>query len=471
MKNTLARSLAFRLGRAVGLAACALSLAGVPAAPAFAQQQLRVWWAKAFYQSEDLALFEMIRKFEAKYPAIKVELSQYPPQDMLPKTVAALDSGAPPDVAYSDVYDFQVTAKWAYEGKIDDLSELLAPMRERFAPSAVEAVHLYNHATRKRAYYAFPIMQQTIYTMYWKDMLETAGFKQSDIPTGWKDYWRFWCEKVQPAYRKKTGSRVYAVGQSLGVDSTDAAWAFLTFADAYNVRLVDGEGKLLVDDPAVRQGLIDALTDYTDLYAKGCVPPSAMSWKDPDNNVAFHNRTTVLTHNPTISIPGKWLDDMNNPVLTDSQRATARKNYTELIVTGGFPDKPDGSRMTYRASVKTGVIFRDARNKAAAKQFVAFLLDEANLTPYVEGTLGRWYPVTRAAQQRAFWQSDPHRLAVHKQFTHGTVPFEFTKDYRFAVLNNENVWAKAMSRVVNEKLAVDKAVDEMIARIKTVVAQ
>jgi hypothetical protein len=38
------------------------------------------------------------------------------------------------------------------------------------------------------------------------------------------------------------------------------------------------------------------------------------------------------------------------------------------------------------------------------------------------------------------------------------------------VLNNENVWAKAMNRVVNDKVPVDKAVDEMIARIKTVAA-
>ena len=50
----------------------------------------------------------------------------------------------------------------------------------------------------------------------------------------------------------------------------------------------------------------------------------------------------------------------------------------------------------------------------------------------------------------------------------GTTPFEFTKNYKFTVLNNENVWAKAMNRVLNEKVPVDKAVDEMIARIKVV---
>jgi len=48
------------------------------------------------------------------------------------------------------------------------------------------------------------------------------------------------------------------------------------------------------------------------------------------------------------------------------------------------------------------------------------------------------------------------------------VPFEFTKNYKFTILNNENVWAKAMNRVAAEKWPVEKAVDEMIARIKQV---
>ena len=96
------------------------------------------------------------------------------------------------------------------------------------------------------------------------------------------------------------------------------------------------------------------------------------------------------------------------------------------------------------------------------------MLFRSNLTPYVEGSLGRWFPVTKAAQQRPFWKADPARLAVYNQFMSGTVPFEITKNYKFTVLNNENVWAKAMNRILNEKVPTEKAVDEMIARIKEV---
>ena len=75
---------------------------------------------------------------------------------------------------------------------------------------------------------------------------------------------------MQPAYRAKSGTRAFGIGMPMGVDSSDSFYSFLTFMDAYNVKLVNDSGKLLVDDPAVRQGLINALTDYTQVYAKGC---------------------------------------------------------------------------------------------------------------------------------------------------------------------------------------------------------
>ena len=373
---------------------------------AYAQEKLTVWWVKGFYKAEDDALFEAIKKFETK-SGVKVDLSQYAIQDMIPKTVSALDAGTVPDVAYADVYDFQVAARWAFEGRLEDISDIINPIKDRFAPNTVETTFLQNDKAKKKAYYAFPLKQQTMHIEYWSDMLQQAGFKESDIPKDWKGYWSFWCDKVQPAYRRASGTRNFGIGQPLGVDSSDSFYSFLTFADAYNVKMVDENGKLLVDDPKVKAGLIGALTDYTEPYIKGCVPPSATSWKDPDNNVAFHNKTTVLTHNATISIAAKWLDDANNATLSEADRAQAKKNYEELIITAGFPNKPDGGKMQYRTAVKVGVIFENAKNKARAKEFVAFLLQEENLTPYVEGALGRWFPVTKTAQETALLAGRP----------------------------------------------------------------
>ena len=95
-------------------------------------------------------------------------------------------------------------------------------------------------------------------------------------------------------------------------------------------------------------------------------------------------------------------------------------------------------------------------------------MEEENLRPYVEGALGRWFPVTMASQAEPVLAGRQASQGGLRPVQAGTTPFEFTKNYKFTILNNENAWAKAMNRVVNEKVPVDKAVDELIARIKQV---
>lgn len=441
--------------------------AALCAGPLAAQEKLTVWFTKGFYPAEDAALDAMIAKFEKK-TGVKVDLSKYATQEIIPKTVASLDANNPPDVAFGSVFDFQVTGKWAFDGKLADVSDVINPIKGQFLGNTIETTFLLNGKNNKRAYYAIPVQQQTIHIQYWKDMLTDAGLKPADIPQTWQAYWKFWCIDWQNAYRQKTGKRAFGIGQPMGVDSSDTFYSYLTFADAYNVKLVDNNGKLQVDRPEVRQGLIDSMRDYTQIYVRGCTPPSSTAWKDPDNNVAFHNKTTAMTHNATISIASKWLDDSNNAALKAEDRAQAKRNYDELIATAAFPRKPDNTPFVYRAAVKTAVVFEQSKNQKRAKEFMAFMMQDENLRPFVEGSLGRWFPVTKAGADSAFWQADSHRRAVHGQFKAGTVPFEFTKNYKFTILNNENVWGKAMNRVISDKVPVEKAVDEMIARIKEV---
>ena len=448
----------------VGAAALAVAFAALPG---HAQDKIAVWWVKGFYAAEDDALYAAIRKYEQK-TGTRIELSQYDEQDMNAKSVAALSAGTVPDIAYADTYDGQTAGKWAFDGKLEDLSDVLGPIRHRFDPVALSTAHLYSAKDGKKAYYAFPVRQQTLHIQYWKDMLERAGFKESDIPGTWRKYWSFWCDEVQPGLRRVTGARLYGTGFPMGVKSSDSFQSFLSWVDAYNVKLVDDDGRLLVDGPAVKQGLVAALADYTRPYLKGCTPPSSPTWKDPDNNVAFHNRTIVMTHDVGISIAAKWLNDATNESIAAEQRAAGRKAYDELITTAGFPRKPDGSPMVSRTAVKVGVIFAASKNKAGARDFLKFMLEEENLRPYVEGAFGRWFPVTLASQASAFWQADKHRKAVYDQFKAGTTPFEFTRNWKFTLLNDENAWARAMNRVVRENVPVDKAVDELIARIKEV---
>jgi len=76
------------------LVAASLLVAGQVAA----QERLTVWWNKGFYPAEDAALATAIQRFE-EATNIQVDLSLFPTHDVIPKTVAALAAGNPPDVA------------------------------------------------------------------------------------------------------------------------------------------------------------------------------------------------------------------------------------------------------------------------------------------------------------------------------------------------------------------------------------
>ena len=169
------------ISRRLGAISFAVAAVGLlyATAPAFAQQKtITVWFGKGFYKSEDDALLEAIKKFEAK-TGIKVELSQYAIQDMIPKTVAALDSGTVPDVAYSDSYDVQAQGKWAFEGRLEDLGDILTPMKSAFAPNTLETALLYNDITKKKAYYGFPLKQQSMHVQIWRG-IAGAGRLQAE---------------------------------------------------------------------------------------------------------------------------------------------------------------------------------------------------------------------------------------------------------------------------------------------------
>jgi multiple sugar transport system substrate-binding protein len=218
------------------------------AGQALAQEKLTVWWVKGFYKSEDDALFAAIKKFEAKHrrsrSSCRSTRAGHDPEDG-----GRARLGQPARRRLRRRLRLpghrQVGLRRQARGHHQRASTRCAPVR---AERARDDLPL-QRPDEDRAYYAFPIKQQTMHIEYWIDMLADAGFKESDIPTGWKDYWSFWCDKVQAGYRQKTGNRGFGIGMPLGVDSSDSFFSFLTFMDAYNVKLGQRRGKLLVDDP------------------------------------------------------------------------------------------------------------------------------------------------------------------------------------------------------------------------------
>jgi multiple sugar transport system substrate-binding protein len=441
--------------RSLTFAAAALATAIASAASA---QDLTIWWTKGFYPEEDQALERVIKLWETQ-TGKKAELTFTTIEGGVPRAVAALSAGNPPDVSMSVLYDFQVTGKWAYENVLEDISDVMEPIKGQFFEGSLEGAYLFNNATKKKSWYAVPTQQQVAHIHYWADWLAEIKLADKDIPREWNAFWNFWCDKVQVDLRK-TGKRTYGVGHTVSASASDTIFHFMMFLSAYGVELIDKEGKFLGDQPQVRAGIIKAIDDYTSPYRRKCTPPGSVNWLDADNNVNFLNRITAMTPNPTLSIPA-------------SQITVNPDNYNKNIRTMEWPDGPGGRPIEYYAAVKTAVVFRTSKNKENAKSFLRFLARPENIGPVVEGSLGRWFPTVKANADRPFWTDtkDQHKPAAHKQFTQRKIrPFPMIYNWRYAQLQAENVWGKAIGRIVVENWSNERAVDEAIARIKDVLA-
>jgi len=421
-----------------------------------AQDKLVVWWNKSFIPQQDEAFKEIAQKWEKK-TGKQVDLSFFALPDHPAKILAAFDSKIVPDVDFGQIVNVQ-TGNFAYEDKLLEISDVLDPIRNRFTEGALRATQYFNSKTGKRGTYAFPLMQHGVNIHYWLDMVQAAGFKETDVPKQWKPFWDFWGE-VQKRLRAK-GERVYGLGITYSTEATDTWQEFEHFMEAYRVRVMDDDGKLLVDDPKVKQGLITVLEDFTRHYKAKNVPPGAISWKDIDNNVNFNNRQVVMSMNPTLSIPSSFLGKNDD-------------YYYNKIKTLRWPLAPDGKIFTLRVSVHAGFIPKDSKNKALAKDFVRFILEPENLDHFVKASQGAFFPVLKESYKDPFFVSaDPHRAAVYKNFTETpTRPYEQVINRKFIKVQTENLYGRACGRVLSDNWPAAKAVEELIARMKQIVGE
>ncbi|MEH2288637.1 hypothetical protein [Nostoc sp.] len=104
--------------------------------------------------------------------------------------------------------------------------------------------------------------QATIHIFYWRDLLKQIGRQESDIPKDWDSFWEFW-KQIQDDLRTKQipnkKQNIYGLGFTFGMSHADTYYLFEHILEAYDVQILDSKGKLLIDDPKVRQKIVLSL--------------------------------------------------------------------------------------------------------------------------------------------------------------------------------------------------------------------
>jgi multiple sugar transport system substrate-binding protein len=370
--------------RAVALAA-ALILGPVGARAA----DLVVWWEEGFYPGEDQAVEEIIAAFEQESDK-QVELVFLPIIEVQDKAQAALDAGQPPDFQFG-FFGQRRIPQWAYQDHLVDLKGVLGRLVDLFDADATEASTLLNGSTGRRGLYALPMGRTSNYVHVWRSLLEHAGFALDDIPKDWSAFWSFWCDVVQPAVRQALGrDDIWGVGLPMSAAALDTHDQLTQFQLAYGTPWVGPGGRLQIDDPKVRTGMIKALDAYTAIWRKGCTPPASTSWTNIDNNKAFLAQTVVMTLNETLSIPG-------------GLRATRPDDYQKNAATIDWPDAANGQPLVIDGGISRAVIFKAGGHRALANDFVRFLVEEGWLAHWLTFAGDRILPPMRKLVEQPFW--------------------------------------------------------------------
>jgi len=337
---------------------------------------------------------------------------------------------------------------------------VLGPAAAQFDQDALARNTLFDTTAGKRGLFALPMGRTSNHVHVWKSLLERAGFTLADIPREWGPFWSFWCDQVQPAVRSATGrDDVYGAGLTMSAGANDTEIGFRQFVAAYEADYVTRDGRLVIDEPAVRTGLVRALASYTDIFRKGCTPPASADWDDRGNNQAFLAQAVVMTVNNSLSIP-------------NALKATRPEDYARNAVTLGWPSGADGKPLAIYAGSINAVVFRNGGHLAAATEFVRFLVGEGWLAHWLDFSADRWLPAMPALLAAPFWldPDDPHRMAAAMQFLAQPRDYweaypAFSGEWRHDNVFRDRVWPTAVYRVVAEGFSPEQAVDEAIARV------
>jgi len=209
----------------------------------------------------------------------------------------------------------------------------------------------------------------------------------------------------------------------------------------------------------VREAALHALTYPATAYKAGFVPPSAINWNGADDNNAFHAKLMVMDFDGTISTEVAIYD---------------KKEDYDAIETRGLPLGNDRKPLTAQVITDGAVIPKGAKNIAAAKEFLKYVVQPNVLNEWLKGGLGRFMlPIPEIVQSDPFWlKEDPHRKAYTELTLLGPLmPIFETYNPAIAEVNGEHLFSVAMFDAMNNGMTPEQAVDKAFKRAEAIFAK
>ncbi len=289
--------------------------------------------------------------------------------DIQPKAALAAELGSGPDIImgwYDDPF--------IYPDKLVDVSDVAEYLGDKHG-GWYDVAHTYGYDKKGDRWIAVPIGGPGNAMTYRKSWIQEAGFDSFPKDT---DGFLKLCQKLH----KKGHPVGFPLGHAVGDANSWTYWLLWGFGG----KPVDHDNKVIINSKHTREAL-----KYAQALHKTMVP-GVSSWLDSNNNRAFLSGQASVVENG-ISI---WYVGQNKfPKIADD------------IHTATPPVGPVGHPTTF-ALFSQAFVFKYSAYPNAAKEYLRFMLEKAQIKPWVTAMKGYVTPALKGYADLPIWTSNPN---------------------------------------------------------------
>jgi len=398
-----------------------------------ADVKLTLWRLKTYIPPADKIL-DINAQECAKKIGAEVQIQTYTFDDMWTKYTAAIESKTLPDVAELDAVG---PARLANLGRLSDVSDLVGKVTKELGELSSNAEGAVKFGGK---FYAVPHYAIPLILFYRKDLLEKVGVQPPDT----------W-EAINEASVKikKAGLLDFPQGfpWNRTGDGYDPAMSLLW---SYGAAWVDKSGKYvgIPKDKAVQAIKVVTpayLADKTSAF-------DYLSWSGSANNEAF--------------MAGKIAFTPNGPSILfqeDSTKHPLRKDTAIKLMPKGSTGR--NLALTF---VMNWAVPVDGKQQKEAKALVACIMSKEKFTGYMTGSFQQAVPLFKSLINHEYWNTPDGKVIAETVKLGRPVGWPGPTTPAAAEVVSSNVLTDMMTRVIVDKVAPEKAVEEADKRIKEI---
>jgi multiple sugar transport system substrate-binding protein len=392
-----------------GAGAAVLAGFGEPSAPSAATQApgksaglsgtLTVWNVTSFSGTADKAIGDVFTEWGSKnnvkvdYQMISSTGSEYKN-----RITAALEAKNPPDIFFVLSGEAQY---YRSQDTLQDLSDVIGSVKD-LEGGMYEAALVSVGFQGK--YFAVPFTVNPWVMHTRDDLLKKAGV----------EYPKTWDDMIAMSPKVSRPPLVYTFAFTLG-DDNDTSYNFLPLAWTHGGALQNEQGALTFKSV----GMVDAIKTVKRMWDAKLIPPGAVVWDSSGNNTAYQKGQAVFAYNP---------NSIYAYLEAEAKKPTASQQDKDMVTNTGMYALPSGPKGSFdEIDVRGFAAFKGAKNPAAAKEALRYLVQPAGYAKIIETGLNRWAPVYKNMMDRPQWQQPAYKnykrlMEVGKTIAHAGPP-------------------------------------------------